>query len=224
MNPQDADSMIRSDESCAQPIGDATNEDTSDRVCSLLACCMSACSITAGPLLQAHECGLSRACHLGTRSRCAADMPLDFQQVQVCAHCGAKRLGRAFVCIKCENPWRPAAAGGGRVGGEGGGGGGGGEEGARPRRSFRVAHPQAAVAAPAGSPPRAASPAFPHAPLSPQPPSLPASPGHVAAPASNCQQSIDPQDQLSEEVPLLFDDSLQVYGLGFEVSGFGVRV
>jgi hypothetical protein len=49
MNLQDAE-MIRSDESCARPTGDAANGDTSDRVCRLLACCMSACSITAGPL------------------------------------------------------------------------------------------------------------------------------------------------------------------------------
>jgi hypothetical protein len=50
MNVQYADSMIPSDESCAKPTGDAANGDTSDRVCRLLACCMSACSITAGPL------------------------------------------------------------------------------------------------------------------------------------------------------------------------------
>ena len=70
MNPQDADSMIRSDESCAQPIGDATNEDTSDRVCSLLACCMSACSIGRGPAVTAaRESTLSRPESVDSRAR-----------------------------------------------------------------------------------------------------------------------------------------------------------
>ena len=171
---------------------------------------------------------------------------LDREQ-QVCAHCGAKRLGRAFVCVKCEKPWQPAAAGGADRGrGEKR------EDAASPpaRRSFRVAHPEAvAAAAPApsassASPLRAAPPEQRHAPSdssssSPPPPppprgqlspartTLPAQAGGggygsaaapAAAPAPVCLQSVrqsaDVQDELSEEVPLLFDDSCQVRARG----------
>ena len=66
-----------------------------------------------------------------------------------------------------QESWQPAAVGReGGVGGEGGGGGGGG---VRPRRSCRVAQPQAAVAAPAGLPPGAAAPAFSYAPSAAKP-------------------------------------------------------
>ena len=42
------------------------------------------------------------------------------QGVEQCAHCGAQRLGRAFICIKCDRPWQTAAEGDDR-GDQGGG-------------------------------------------------------------------------------------------------------